>query len=310
MILVEGQFGLGQILFDLGLVLPGHRNHPIDVAAHHGGFGGHRRHHLELAQLAQHLLLGLSRHARLFHLLFQTVELIRRLFELTELFLDRLHLFVEIVLALALLHLLLDARPDALLNLQQIHLRLHHGHQEHEAFGDLGQLQNFLFVFNLERHVGRHGVSQTSGIINRGDRCQHLRRDLLVELDVTLKLTDGRTDQNFLFLFGDGDGLAQSSLPDEEATLLAELLQLGPLGAFNQNLDGAIRQLQQLQYVGDGADPVKIVKSGLISSRLFLGHQQNAFFLLHGCFQAANGFFAPDKQRDDHVRIDHHITQW
>lgn len=163
-------------------------------------------------------------------------RLIRRLFELTELFLDRLHLFVEIVLALALLHLLLDARPDALLNLQQIHLRLHHGHQEHEAFGDLEQAQNFLLVFNLERHMGRHGVSQTSGIINREDRCQHLRQDLLVELDVALKLTNGRTDQNFLFLFGDGDGLAQTSLSDEEAALLAELLQFGPLGSSTRTL--------------------------------------------------------------------------
>ncbi len=42
-----------------------------------------------------------------------------------ELFLDRLHLLVEIVLALRLLHLPLDAAPDALLDVEHGDFTLH-----------------------------------------------------------------------------------------------------------------------------------------------------------------------------------------
>ena len=201
---------------------------------------------------------------------------------------NRLHLFVEVVLALALFHLLFDTRANALLNLQQIHLRFHHGHQEHDSLGDLRQLENFLLIFDLERHVRRHGIGQAGGIINRRDRCQHFRRDLLIELDVALKLTDGRADEDFFLLLGNRDRFTQASLANEETSLFGELFQFGALRTFNQNLDGTVRKLQQLKNVGNGAHTVEVIKRGFICSSLFLGHQQNALFLLHGRFQAAN----------------------
>ena len=46
------------------------------------------------------------------------------LLALAELLLDRLHLLVQVVLALALLHLALDAAADALLDLQDVDLGL------------------------------------------------------------------------------------------------------------------------------------------------------------------------------------------
>src|SRR3546814_4550012 len=73
---------------DLAL-LPRHAQHPLQVVAHHGGLGRHRRHLLELVELA--LRLGLDRlgHARLGDLARDLLDVVRRVVHLAELFLDR-----------------------------------------------------------------------------------------------------------------------------------------------------------------------------------------------------------------------------
>ena len=60
-------------------------------------------------------------------LLFELLDLVLELVALaaTQLLLDRLHLLVEVVLLLRLLHLLLDARADLLLDLENLDLGLH-----------------------------------------------------------------------------------------------------------------------------------------------------------------------------------------
>src|SRR3546814_4523055 len=70
------------------------------------------------------LRLGLYRlgHARLGDLARDLLDVVRRVVHLAELFLDRLHLLVEVVLALALLHLRLDPAADALLHLLHVDL--------------------------------------------------------------------------------------------------------------------------------------------------------------------------------------------
>ena len=63
-----------------------------------------------------------------------------------EFLLDRLHLLVEVILALGLLHLALDARADALLDLQHRDLALHQPEHLLQALGDRQRLQDALAV--------------------------------------------------------------------------------------------------------------------------------------------------------------------
>ena len=132
---IQHLLGLGEILLDLGAGLPRHLHHPVHIAAHHCGFGRHGGHHLQLGKLGQGLLTGIVRHPRLVNLTIEGFEFVRAVFQLTQLFLDGLHLLVEVVLPLALLHLFLDPGADALLDLQEVDLRLHHGHQKLDALG-------------------------------------------------------------------------------------------------------------------------------------------------------------------------------
>ena len=183
-------------LMMLGALLPRHLHQPVDVVAHHRGLGRHRRHHLQLVELGRGLLARLLGHAGLGDLLLELGDLVAALVHLAELFLNGLHLLIQVVLALALLHLRLDAAADALLDLQHVHLALDGDQDVLEALAHVEDLQHLLLLGELERHVRRDGVGQAPGLLDAGERGQHLRRHLLVELHVLLELRDDRARQH------------------------------------------------------------------------------------------------------------------
>src|SRR5436190_165462 len=120
-VLVEDFFRALEIPAFLGLLLPGDGNQPVEVIAGDRGFRGHRRHRLEPLQLLDRLLLDLFRHLRLFDLLLQLFDFVALLVLAPQFLLDRLHLLVEVVLLLRLLHRLLDARLDLAIHLELVH---------------------------------------------------------------------------------------------------------------------------------------------------------------------------------------------
>ena len=170
----------------LGLV-PGQREDPVDVVPHDGRLGGHRRHHLQLADLFLAAVLGVLRERVLGELLLQLLDLVLELVALAELLLDRAHLLVEVVLLLGLLHLLLDPSTDALLDLEDLDLGAHVAEHTLEPFGGIFDLQQSLLVFELHAQMRHDGIGQARRIVDRGDRHDHFGRNLLVQLHVVLE---------------------------------------------------------------------------------------------------------------------------
>src|SRR4249920_3262194 len=125
MVVVEDLLGVDEIVIDLRLLIPRDRQQPIEVVAHDGAFRGHRRYLPELLELVGRLLAGLLRELGLLDRVLDLGELVAA-FLAAHLFLDRLHLLVEKILALGLLHLPLDAGADALLVAHAILGGLHH----------------------------------------------------------------------------------------------------------------------------------------------------------------------------------------
>ena len=166
MIFLKDLLGLADIPRDLAAPFPGHAHQPVHVIAHHRGLGRHGRHHPELAEFGLGLLSGLLVHARLGDLRGQLVKLVRGVLHLAELLLDGLHLLVQIVFALALFHLCLDAAADALFHAQQVDLGPHELDQVFQPRLDLDQFQHPLFFLDLDRHMGRNGIGQAAGVIN------------------------------------------------------------------------------------------------------------------------------------------------
>jgi hypothetical protein len=137
----------------------------LDVVAHHGGLGRHRRHQLELLHLGIGLGQGLLAHAGGLDLLFHLVD-VGTLFAFTEFLLDGLDLFVEVVLALALFHLALDAAADALFDLQDVEFGFELAEQLFQALGNAEHLQDLLLLLELERQVGGDGIGQAPGFLD------------------------------------------------------------------------------------------------------------------------------------------------
>ena len=176
-----------QVVLDLGLLRPRQVDQRVDVVAHDGGLGRHRRHQLELLQLGVGLLARLLGHLGGLDLLLELLD-VGALFAVAELLLDRLDLLVQVVLALALLHLALDAAADALFDLQDVDLVLELLEQLLQPLVDVDQVEHRLLVLELERQVRGDRVGQAAGIVDAGDRGQDLGRDLLVQLDVLVEL--------------------------------------------------------------------------------------------------------------------------
>ena len=120
-------------------------------------------------------------------------------FLVAELLLDRLHLLVEVVLALGLLHLPLDAGADALLDLQHRDFALHQAEHLLEPLGDRRGLQDRLLVGNLDGEMRGDGVGELGVVLDLLDHADNLGRHLLVELHVVLELGDDRARERLGF---------------------------------------------------------------------------------------------------------------
>jgi hypothetical protein len=191
MIIVENLLDKLEVLLDLGALGPRDRQEPVEVIAHHSGFRRHRRHLPELLELVRRLLARLFRELGLLDLVLDLGEFVVA-FAVTDLFLDRLHLLVEKILALGLLHLPLDAVANALLDLQ--HRDLAADQVEHllEPLGDGSGLQDRLPIGDLDGKMRSHGVGELGIALDLLDDADYLGRHLLVELHVAFELVGDR----------------------------------------------------------------------------------------------------------------------
>ena len=121
---IEDLLRFVEVLLDLALDAPRDREQPVEIVAHDGRLGRHRAHLLELLQLGERLVLGFLRELGVLDLLLELGDIVAFL-GVAELLLNGLHLLIQIVLALRLLHLALDARADLALDLEHGDLALH-----------------------------------------------------------------------------------------------------------------------------------------------------------------------------------------
>ena len=168
MVAVEHILGKRQIVLDLGLLGPGQLGEHVDVVAHHGGFGRHGRHELELLEFAIGLLARVGRHPGGLDLFLDLLD-VGALFALAELLLDGLDLLVQVEVALVLLHLALDAAADFLVHIENVHLALELAEQFLQPRLHIVQLEHGLLVLELERQMRGDGVHQSPHVVDAGD---------------------------------------------------------------------------------------------------------------------------------------------
>jgi len=190
-IVIEDLLGQLQVLLDLALLVPRDRQQPVEIVAHDSRLRRHGRHLAQLLELVGCLFARLLRELGLLDLALDLGELVLA-FLVAELVLDRLHLLVEKILALGLLHLPLDAGPDALLDLQHRNLAVDQAEHLLQPLGDGRRLQDQLLVGNLDCEVRSDGVGELGIVLDLLNHADCLGRHLLVELHVALELGGGR----------------------------------------------------------------------------------------------------------------------
>ncbi len=264
MVAVQRFLRFTQVFFHLAALVPWHLNHPFDVAAHDRRFRRHRRHHFQLLQLGFRFFARLFRHFGRFDFTLQRFIFVRRVIHFAQLFLNRLHLLIQIVFALAFFHLFFDAVTDAFLNLQQVNLRLHHRHQIFQTFINVGHFQHGLLIRQLKRHMRSHGIGQTRGVVNAVQRGQYLRRNFFIEFDIAFKLIDSRTNQHFLLALFNLRRYQIFRLCGKVLAIVGKLGNACALQPFHQHFYRAVRQLQHLQNRGNGPYREEIVNARFI----------------------------------------------
>ena len=254
------------------------------------------------------LLARLLGHARGLDLLLEFFE-VGTFFAVAELLLDRLDLFVQVVLALALLHLPLDAAADALFDLQDVDFVLEQLEQLLQALGHRVEIEHRLLGFELERQMRCDGVGQAAGIVDAGDRGEDLGRDLLVELDVLVELLRHRAAQRLDLGRGLARRLNGRHLGHEVLAGVGDVARLGALQALDQHLHGAVGQLEHLQDARHAADGEHVFRARLVLAGGLLCHQHDLAAALHRGFERLDRLGAAHEQRDHHVREHDHVTQ-
>src|SRR5207342_1334030 len=126
---------------------------PLEVRPRDRVLRARRLHTLEAIELLLRNLLGLLRHLRLGDLLAELVEITAAVIQLAELFLDRLQLLAEDVLALVAPHLLLDLRVDPLADLQHLELARQELEDLARAGLEVERLEDVLLLADLELEV-------------------------------------------------------------------------------------------------------------------------------------------------------------
>src|SRR6185312_5149578 len=92
-----------------------------------------------------------------------------------------------------------------------------------------------------------------------------------------------------------------------ESFTLADLQNLAALDTFDEDLDIAVRQLQALHDVDDGADLIDLVWLRLVDTGVMLGGQENLLVSSQRFFQRVHTRFTAHHEGGHHVGKNDHV---
>ncbi len=282
--------------------------HPVEIIAHDSRFRRHRTHLLKLFQLSIGLLTRFLRQFGLCNPIFQLGHFVAAILAVAEFLLDRLHLLIQIVLALRLLHLPLYARTDTLFHLKNGNLALHQPENPFQPAGHGYDAEDFLLFRNFDRQMRRDRIGQLRIIVDLANGAQNFWRNFLVELHVVFEFRNDGTRKSLdldriAFLFRQNAGVSLKQI-----LAIGIVADFGASSAFHQHLDGVVRQFQKLENRRQRADFVNILWRRIVIGGVYLRGKQDLLVRIHDLFKRPDRLFSPDEQRHDHVREHNNVA--
>ena len=312
MVLVENLAGLLQVEVVLAVFVPRQVEQQLQVVELHGVLGRHEVGALQFLELLIEevggLLVPLFR-GRAFAKLVKVLLGGRP----AKFLLDGLHLLVEDVLALLLLHLLVRLGMDPVFDLHHLLLVREQGDDLVTAFHNILGLKNFLFLTHLNAEIGDdevdeegvtfyivdggHGVAGHAGgelqdVAHGLADDHHLRLELLAGGDVGVEVVGG---------VGLGGAAVVGARLDDAA-------DLEQFDALHDHHHVAVWDVEGLEDAGDGADAVEVLDGGVLHAVVALGHHADGLVGIGAFACETQRLLAPHGDGDDHAREEHGVA--
>ena len=312
MVCVQHAFGFRQVDHFVGALVPRQRDEPVQVRARHGVFGRRHRHLGQPIELAQRFLLHRLGHARGFDLLGELLDVLGLIVAFPELFLNRLHLLAQEVLALVLAHLGLHLRLDLRSELEDLELLDQHPVQAVHARADVERFEHLLLHRRADRRERRGDeIGKPSGLGDvHGERLEIVgeerreRHDLLeVRLDVARERVDLQAIGVLRPFRRGAHARAQVRLGRHD---LVELQAREPL---HDQAEAAIGQLEHLVDMRGGADRIEVRLAGLFERRVALREHRDQLAVGDRIVDQADGALARDRKRHERIRKEDRVSQ-
>ena len=146
-----------------------------------------------------------------------------------------------------------------------------------QSLPHISQFENFLFLIVAQSQVSGNRIGQTTRVFDAAKGSQHLRGYLGIKLDVLLELGRHRAHQDLSFTLVEIPFSDRCRVDNKTFFGFNVVDDSGAGDPLHQYLHGAVRQLQQLQDIGNRPDAENILWRRIIVRRVVLGRKEDLF---------------------------------
>ena len=238
--------------------------------------------------------------------------LCRGIIVLAQLLADHVHLLMQVVITLVLIHGLVHFLGDLLVDLQHPALPMQAFHQQAQTADEGAFLHHSLLILKAEEQIGRDVLAQEGGVVIRGNCKHHVLADAGIHGKHRVEARFYVAEQGLrfgLFLCLDGAHRSRPHRCQQEAAFGIQLGALGAELALHQNAHQIIRNTHDLLDLGHNAVLVHLLCLGVLSLHILLRNEEHLRFIPHGPFYSGNALVTTHLKMQQVVGEHHQPTQ-
>ena len=283
----------------LGTLRPGQVRDPVEVGARDRVLAGGGGDGLQAVELLVGDLLHVGRQPRLLEPLGQLVELLLLLAHLAELFLDRLELLAQVVLALGLRHLALHGGVDLVGELQDLALAVEQLEHQLHARLEVDRLEDRLLLLDRHVDVGRDQVGEVARVGDALDQLGGGRGQLGHQLDhLAGQLLEVDAERLDLDVVDGGLVLDRLDARLEVGRLLHQVEHAEAGQALHDERVVVLAHLEELDDPGHGADRVEVGRARVFFLGAPLRDDADHLLVADGVLDERDGLLPANRQRE------------
>ena len=208
---------------------------------------------------------------------------------------DHVHLLVQVVVALVLVHGFIDLLRDLLVDLQHPALAVHPLYEQAQAAQKRSLFQHGLLILKAEQEVGRDILAEKRRVVVGVDREHHILADAGIQAQQLIKALLHIAEQRVglgLLVGLDGANRRGPDRSQQEAAVGVHLGEPGAVFALHQDADEVIRHPHDLLDLGHDAVIVQAVGTGVVGLHILLCDQENVGVIADRPLHSGDALFA------------------